>query len=213
MAQAHRKRRPEARPGEILSAALDLFSERGFAATRLEDVATRAGLSKAAIYLYFEDKTALLEAVVRETAGGAIANVRQNIASHRGDTGQLLAQLLLVMAGRLTGTKLPDLIKLVISESRSHPEIGRLYLDTVVLVAMPMVQSLIERGIAAGEFRAVDAKLAVKSLVGPMILAAVWRSVFEPLGAEKLDVDALARQHADLILRGLMRQPHAEGQP
>jgi len=90
-----------------------------------------------------------------------------------------------------------------VTVTRAHPDIGRHYLDNVIGQVLPMAQALIERGIASGEFRSIDARLAVKSLIAPMLLAALWRSVFEPIGAEPLDAEALAAQHADLIIRGL----------
>jgi AcrR family transcriptional regulator len=198
-----RKRRPDARPAEIIAAALELFSERGFSATRLEDVATRAGLSKAAIYLYFDDKTALLKAVVEATVGAKVQQIRAAAAQPQGPVAPLLRHLLTTVATAMQTTRLPDVIKLVISESRAHPEIGRYYLENVINQAMPVAETLIRRGIATGEFRAVDAGLAVKSLIAPMLLAAIWRSVFEPIGATPLDVEALAAQHAELIIRGL----------
>lgn len=203
MSDPPRKRRPDARPGEIITAALDLFAERGFSGTRLEDVAARAGLSKAAIYLYFDDKTALLKAVVKEAVGARIAQVRAAAAQHSGPVAPMLRRLLATVATGIGESRLPDIIKLVIAESRAHPEIGQFYLDEVIGQALPMVQGLIERGIATGEFRPVDARLAVKSLIGPMVLAAIWRSVFEPIGAAALDVDALAAQHAEIVIRGL----------
>lgn len=198
-----RKRRPAARPAEILAAALELFTERGFNATRLEDVASRAGLSKAAIYLYFKDKNSLLAALVQATAGASIAAAGLQVSQHQGPVAPLLRQLLGFMASRLQETRLPDLIKLVISESRAHPEIGRSYLDNVIGKALPLFQSLIERGVASGEFRVVDAGLTVKCLVGPMLLGAIWKSAFEPIGAEPIDIAALAAHDADLILRAL----------
>lgn len=199
-----RKRRPDARPGEIIEAALELFSERGFQATRLEDVAARAGLSKAAIYLYFEDKTALLKAVVEATVGVRVHAAKATVAAAAGGPASpLLRQLLTSVARSLDTSALPDVIKLVISESRAHPEIGRYYLDNVIMQVLPMAKALIERGIASGEFRPVDATLAVKSLMAPLLLSALWRSVFEPIGAAPLDIEALAAQHADLLLRGL----------
>ena len=72
-----RKRRKEARPSELLEAALELFVEKGFAATRLEDVASRAGVSKGTLYLYFENKDALFKAVVQE---GIIPVIAENEA-------------------------------------------------------------------------------------------------------------------------------------
>ena len=198
-----RKRRPEARPAEILEAALDLFTERGFKATRLEDVASRAGLSKAAIYLYFKDKISLLMALVQATAGANINLAGSMIAQHQGPVGPLLQQLLGFMAGRIDQSRMPDLMKLVIAESRAHPEIGRFYLDNVIGQALPLFQSLIERGIASGEFRAVDPRLTVKCIVGPLVLAALWKSVFVPIGAEPISIEDLVRLHADFILRAL----------
>ena len=198
-----RKRRPEARPTEILAAALDLFTERGFNATRLEDVASRAGLSKAAIYLYFNDKTALLTAVVQATVGANIGIASDMISKHQGPVAPLLRQLLGFMAGRMQETRMPDLIKLVISESRAHPEIGHFYFDNVIGKGLPLFQSLIERGIASGEFREVDPRLTVKCLIGPMLLGAIWKSAFEPIGADPIDISALAAHDAELIIRAL----------
>jgi AcrR family transcriptional regulator len=198
-----RKRRPEARPAEILEAALDLFTERGFKATRLEDVASRAGLSKAAIYLYFKDKMSLLTALVQAMAGTNIDLASNMVAQHQGPVAPLLRQLLGFMAGRIDQSRMPDLMKLVISESRAHPEIGRFYLENVIAKGLPLFQSIIERGIASGEFRKVDPRLTVKCLVGPMVLAAIWKSAFEPIGAEPIDVAALAAHHADFIIRAL----------
>ena len=196
-------RRPEARPAEILAAALDLFAERGFSATRMQDIASRAGLSKASIYLYFKDKMALLQVLVQTTVGDNLVQARSLAVGHVGPVGDLLVQVLGFMAGRIGSTRMPDLVKLIISESRAHPEIGRFYLDNVINQGLPFFEALIRRGIASGEFRAVDPRLAVKSMVAPVLLAAIWRTVFEPLGADKLDIEAFIRQSADCLVRGL----------
>ena len=102
-----RKRRPDARPAEILAAALDLFTERGFPATRLEDVARRAGLSKAAIYLYFEDKTSLLKAIVEATANANLATAAELIGQRKGPVAPVLRETLALLAARMTETRLP----------------------------------------------------------------------------------------------------------
>lgn len=198
-----RQRRPETRPSEILAAALALFSEHGFSATRMEDVAARAGISKGAIYLYFPDKTALLKALVQQAIGGQISMAARMVDQVQGPVTPLISQLLLMFAQRIATTDIPSIIKLVISESRAHPDIGKYYLDNVILVAMPIIEGLLEKGIASGEFRILDSKLTVKCLIGPMLLGAIWRSVFQPLGAEPIDVNALATQHLDIFLRGL----------
>jgi AcrR family transcriptional regulator len=201
--QIKQRRAPAERPGEILDAALALFVEKGFAATRLEDVALRAGLSKAAIYLYFEDKTALFQGVVRQAIASNLGTVEAMLGNHRGAVADLLPRILEFMAGRIEHTPLAAVAKLVISESRAFPEIGRFYLKEVIGRGLPLLEGLIRRGIAQGEFRPVDPAMTVRSLVGAMLLAGIWRTVFEPLGGEKLDVTALARHHADLMLRAL----------
>jgi AcrR family transcriptional regulator len=198
-----RQRRPDARPAEILAAALSAFSEKGFSAARMDDVAKRAGISKGVIYLYFADKTALLKALVQQAVGGQIEVAALLINSHQGAVSPLIAQVVALFGTRLQETDLGKIITLVISESRAHPEIGTFYLDNVIRVAMPLMEKLIARGIAAGEFRAVDTRLAVKCMMGPMLLGAIWRSVFEPLGAEAIDTAALSSLHADILTRGL----------
>jgi AcrR family transcriptional regulator len=197
------RRAPAERPGEILAAALSLFVEKGFAATRLDDVAARAGLSKAAIYLYFEDKMALFQGVIRQTVTSNFGTVEALAKTHHGPVAELLPRLLEFIASRIEDTPLPSIAKLVIGESRAFPEIGRFYLDEVIGRGLPLFESLIARGIAQGEFRKVDPGLTVRSLIGPMLLAGVWKTVFEPIGGKKLDARALARHHADLMLHAL----------
>ncbi|PZF76372.1 TetR family transcriptional regulator [Aestuariivirga litoralis] len=196
-------RRPQARPSEILAAALELFAEKGFSATRMDDVAARAGLSKAGVYLYFKDKTALLKALVNELAGANIAVARGIVEAHQGPVSPLVATILAFLATQVRHTRFPELIKIVIAESRAHPDVGQLYLDTVINQGLPLFEGLIRRGIASGEFRAVDPALAARLMIGPMLLAIIWKTVFEPIGAEALDIEAYAAQHADIFLRGI----------
>jgi len=210
MKRPRQRRAPAERPGEIIDAALALFVEKGFAATRLDDVAERAGLSKAAIYLYFDDKIALFQGVIRQAIGSNLGLVEAMLAAHRGPVAELLPRILEFMASRIEETPMASVAKLVIAESRAFPEIGRFYLEEVIGRGLPLMESLIARGIAQGEFRKVDPGLTVRSIIGAMLLAMIWRTVFEPIGAEKVDVRALARHHADLMLHALMpRTPEA----
>jgi AcrR family transcriptional regulator len=197
------RRAPAERPQEILDAALDQFVETGFAGTRLDDVAKRAGLSKAAIYLYFEDKTALFQGVIRQAIAANLTTIEAMLAAHRGPVAPLLPRILEFMAMRIEQTPMASIAKLVISESRAFPEIGRFYLKEVIGRGMPLLEGLVARGIAQGEFRKVDPAMTVRSIMGAMLLGGLWRTVFEPIGAEKLDVTALARHHADLMLHAL----------
>ncbi|MCX7348268.1 MAG: TetR/AcrR family transcriptional regulator [Alphaproteobacteria bacterium] len=192
-------RRPEERPAEILAAALELFAEKGFSATRMDEVAARAGLSKAGV----KDKTALLKALVNEMAGANISVARGIVEAHEGPVSPLVATILAFLAGQVRHTRFPELIKIVISESRAHPEVGQLYLDSVVRQGLPLFEGLIRRGIASGEFRNVDPSFAAKAMLGPMLLAVIWKTVLEPIGAEALDIEAYAAQHAQIFLKGI----------
>ncbi|MBI3197119.1 MAG: TetR/AcrR family transcriptional regulator [Rhodospirillales bacterium] len=209
MKAVKQRRAPAERPQEILDAALALFVEKGFAATRLDDVAARAGLSKAAIYLYFEDKPALFKGVIQQAVGRNLCMVEAMLAAHRGPVAPLIPRILEFLASRIEDTPMASVAKVVISESRAFPEIGRFYLDEVIGRGLPLMEGLIARGIAQGEFRKVNPAMTVRSMMGAMLLGGLWRTVFEPIGAEKLDVRALARHHADLMLQALRPVPGA----
>jgi AcrR family transcriptional regulator len=209
MKPVKQRRAPAERPQEILNAALAQFVETGFAGTRLDDVARRAGLSKAAIYLYFDDKLSLFQGVIRQAITANLMTVETMLAAHRGPVADLLPRILEFMAGRIEDTPMASIAKLVIAESRAFPEIGQFYLKEVIGRGLPLLEGLIARGIKQGEFRKVDPAMTVRSLMGAMLLAGLWRTVFEPIGAEKLDVRAMARHHADLMLHALRPAPGA----
>ena len=209
MKPVKQRRAPAERPQEILNAALAQFVETGFAGTRLDDVARRAGLSKAAIYLYFDDKLSLFQGVVRQAISANLMTVETMLTAHRGPVAELLPRILEFMAGRIEDTPMASIAKLVIAESRAFPEIGHFYLNEVIGRGLPLLEGLIVRGIKQGEFRKVDPAMTVRSLIGAMLLAGLWRTVFEPIGAEKLDVRAMARHHADLMLHALRPTPGA----
>jgi len=209
MKPVKQRRAPAERPQEILNAALAQFVETGFAGTRLDDVARRAGLSKAAIYLYFDDKLSLFQGVIRQAITANLMTVETMLAAHRGPVAELLPRILEFMAGRIEDTPAASIAKLVIAESRAFPEIGHFYLKEVIGRGLPLLEGLIRRGIVQGEFRKVDPAMTVRSLMGALLLAGLWRTVFEPIGAEKLDVRAMARHHADLMLHALRPAPEA----
>ncbi len=198
-----RNRRPAARPAEILTAALDLFAEKGFSATRMEDVARRAGLSKGAVYLYFTDKTALLTAIVETTIANELKEVGARASLAPGPVAPVITEAARHISRRLTETRLPEILKLIIAESGAHPELASLYFDHAISVALPLFEGLIRRGVATGEFRPVEPAYTARSLAGGFIFSALWRSVFEPIGKPALDIPAFAEHHITLILKGL----------
>jgi AcrR family transcriptional regulator len=196
------RRRKEARPDEILAAALASFTERGFAATRLEDVAARAGISKGTLYLYFRSKEELFKAVVRATLVPNLERVETQAAGFEGPSALLLERLLLTMAG-VVSSRVGGIPKLVIAEAGNFPDLARFYLDEVVRRGLRLIATILHRGIARGEFRTVDVEHAVFCVIAPMLIAALWKNSLEPHADALLDTPALARAHLDLLLRGL----------
>src|SRR5262249_29366205 len=155
----------------------------------------------------FDDKLALFQGVIRQVVISKFDTIEGMVAAHRGPVAALIPPMLQFMASRIEDTPLASIAKLVIAESRAFPEIGRFYLKEVIGRGIPMFRGLIRRGIAQGDFRAVAPGLTVRSIVGPMLLAILWKPVSDPIGAEKLDVRALARHHARLMLRPLRPLP------
>jgi hypothetical protein len=141
--------------------------------------------------------------VVRQAVGSNIGTLETMLEAHRGPVAPFIPRLLEFMASRIEETPMASIAKLVIAESRAFPEMGKFYLKEVIGRGLPLMEGLIARGVASGEFRKVDPAMTARSLVGAMLLAGLWRTVFEPIGAEKLDVRALARHHADLMLHAL----------
>jgi AcrR family transcriptional regulator len=196
------RRRKEARPDEILVAALESFAERGFAATRLEDVAARAGVSKGTLYLYFKSKEELFEAVVRATLLPNLERVEALAASYEGPSAPLLERLLLTIAD-VVSSRVGGIPKLVIAEAGNFPDLARFYLEEVVRRGLRLIGTILRRGIARGEFRAVDVDHAVFCVIAPLLIAALWKNSLEAHDDAPLDAPALARVHLDLLLRGL----------
>ena len=197
------RRRPADRPAEILSAALEVFAERGFQAARLEEVARRAGVSKGALYLYFETKADLFRAVVTDAISPNIERVKA-VAAADLPLEQVVRMALPMLARQVvTDRRITGVVKLVIAESRNHPELATIWRETVVEPGIQLMSGLIAAAQARGEVRAGDPRLFAFGLMGPMVLSMVWRETFEPVGAETLDVVALAEQHVDTVLRGM----------
>lgn len=198
-------RRKEARPEEITAAALDLFVERGFAATRLEDVAARAGVSKGTLYLYFANKEELFKAVVREALVARLVEFRSQIENYQGSTFELLPLMMKTWWERIGSTRISGIPKLILSEARNFPEIAQFYVAEVVRPGRETVEAVIRRGIARGEFREVDVESVAHLFVAPMILVSMWRNALEPCSDERIDPLALLQTHVEMLQRGLAR--------
>jgi len=196
------RRRKDSRPGEILEAALDCFAERGFAATRLEDVAARAGVTKGTAYLYFKNKEELFKAVVSRYLVPAIEQF-EAAARAPGPVSEQLTSIAAMFVENVYNTRFSALPKLVISEASNFPELARFYFDEVVDRGRRLLTSLLRRGIASGEFRKVDVEHTVHCVIAPLVFSALWKHSLGPFDAKPLDAAALVRCHVELLLRGL----------
>lgn len=197
------RRRPAERPSEILAAALETFAAYGFQSTKLETVAKRAGVSKGAIYLYFETKADLFQAVVGHAVRPNLERLRA-LAEVEAPLDQTLRMGIALLAGRLAADpRISGVAKLVVAESRNHPELATIWHETVVAPGIAVMTGMIERAQARGEVRPGDARHYAFGLMGPLLLGMIWRETFEPIGATPVDVAALAAQHVDVALRGM----------
>ena len=199
-----RERRKQARPGELLD-ALDLFVEKGFAATRSEEVAARAGVSKGTLFLYFPSKEELFKAVVRENMVRHQTEGAEEIARFQGPTAELLEYLMLEWWRRYGATKASGISKLVMSEASNFPDLARFFQEEVVTPGHAMIRSVLQRGMDRGEFRPVDMDLTVHSVLAPLLFLVTWKHSMAPCcpAPEQIDPESFIRHHAGLLVRGL----------
>ena len=198
------ERRKEARPQELLAAALDLFVERGFAVTRLEDVAKRAGVSKGTLYLYFANKEELFKAVVRENMLPVLGEAEAMINSFEGDSVDLFRDIVLGWWERVGDTTLSGITKLILAESGNFPELAKFYHDEVISRGNAMIGRILQRGVERGEFRELEIPHVTKVIVAPMIMLMMWKHSFGACQIEPISPEDYLNSFIDLCLRGLL---------
>lgn len=200
-----RQRRKEERPQELLDAALALFVEKGFAATRSEEVAARAGVSKGTLYLYFPSKEELLKAVIREQVSMEIMAGAQLAQDFEGSSAELLREVLGGWWSRLYDSPASAVFKLVFTEVRNFPEIAQFYSQEVARRGEQIIGGIVQRGVDSGEFRPIDVPSAVLSLVFPMVMLCLHK---HSLGAcvplHAVEPHRFIREHINLMLTGLL---------
>ncbi len=202
-----RERRKEARPGELLSAALDLFVEKGFAATRAEEVARRAGVSKGTLFLYFSSKEELFKAVVRENISGRFTEWGEEMTHYQGTSENLLRYCMTSWWERIGSTKASGITKLMMSEVGNFPELAAFYQAEVVRPGTALIRRILERGVESGEFRAVDPLYGVYSVVAHMMFMVMWKHSLgncTDLGQD-WDPQAYLEAQINTILHGLKK--------
>jgi len=203
-----RARRKEARPGELIEAALALFVEKGFAATRVEEVAARAGVSKGTLFLYFPSKEDLFKAVVRETVAGRFPEWADELAGFQGDSVELVRYAMHTWWERVGMTPASGITKLVMAEASTFPEIASFYQNEVVAPGHDLIRRILQRGIDRGEFREMPLDYAVYSLVAPMIFLLMWKHAMTPCAPPSQQIDPLTfiDTQVDLILSGMLKR-------
>lgn len=202
---AHKwQRRAEERPGEICRAALEVFAEKGFAAAKLDEIARRAGVSKGTLYLYFEDKEDLFRAVVRSAIVPNVEAIIAAVAALDVCFPNLVRTFLAGFAEREARLPIGAVAKMVVGESRNFPELARVWHDEVASKAIGTLAGAIEQAQQRGEVRTGDPRLYAFSLIGPMVLGALWRATLVPAGGAPLDLAPLAKQHAETVLAGML---------
>ena len=200
-----RQRRKEARPQELLRAALELFVAKGFSATRSEEVAARAGVSKGTLYLYFPSKEELFKAVVRNNIASLIAEGQRIADAFEGSSEELLRLLMHAWWRRVGDTDAGGIFKIIMAEVRNFPELAQFYTEEVIRPAYRLVSGTLQRGIDRGEFRAVPVREATQMLIAPMLLQALHKHSIGACGTTGLEIDPprLIDAQIDLTLHGL----------
>lgn len=201
------QRRPTARPEEILNAAMVEFIERGYAATKLDDIARRANISKGTLYLYFSNKETLFKQTVQSQISPLLDVAELRAQSHQDSPLILLKQLYAHWARILLDPTLGGLCKLMIAESDNFPDTAKFYVDEVVVRSRRVLHGVIERAMKAGELRVMPAEFVVRELVTPILFMSLWRHSLAAFDPQHIpDADYLDT-HWHIVIRGLSVNP------
>lgn len=199
-----RQRRKEERPSELIAAALDLFVERGYAATKLDDVAARAGVSKGTLYLYFKNKEELFKAVIQQGILPVLAQGEEMLAQHQGDAASLLEALLMRWWELVGATELGGVPKLMVSEAGNFPEVAMYYYENVIVRGRGLIRQALERGVASQQFQIGDMESTIDVILAPQMMLTIWRYSLAPCECGKRDPQTYLRTHIRMLLNGVM---------
>ncbi len=197
MTKPRYQRRKEDRPQEITQAALEAFAEKGYAATRVEEVAKRAGVSKGLMYLYFKTKEELFKAVVKSVVIRRIDRLIGNIESTDLSSEDFIRGPLLSFMKQVPGSPVAIVIRLLISEGPRHPDLVDYYYENVVAKGLAAITGFVERGVERGEFRKSVITELPQLFLAPVMLSVIWGIVFK---TRELDTDKLIETQIDMLL-------------
>lgn len=196
-----RQRRKDARPQEIVEAAMRLWAEKGFAATRLDDVAAEAGVAKGTIYLYFASKEALFEAALRQTLVATMESASGQAESFSGNTRELLTLFFGLVQRQLEESGAVVLMKVLIGEGHRFPALVALHREIALSRGMETLKRILQRGVERGELRADALGTDPRIIMGPIMTAALWSLVYKD--AIFPPVRTMIDQHVEIIVKGL----------
>ena len=204
------RRRKQARPRALLEAALALFVEKGFATARAEDIAARAGVSKATLYLYFRSKEDLLKALIAERFASGMDIAATHDTSDAMASQDLLRDVLTAWQSTLMQCHAGGIFKLILTEVRNFPALADFWTREVIEPARRLVSRIVVRGIDRGEFRPVDPDLVVHALVLPIIVMCLHRDAMRPASVPNsslLNAPDIFGRHFEFVLEGLIDRP------
>lgn len=200
------RRRKKDRPQEITEAAFEAFAEKGFAATRVEEVAERAGVSKGLMYLYFRTKEELLKAVIKSVVIRRVDRLIAALETTEMSSAAFMRGPMADFMKGIPGSRMAVVIRLLLSEGPRHPDLLEFYWQNVVSRGLAAISHLVERGIERGEFRASAVGELPQLFVAPVITATIWRLLFD---SKPLDTDRLIDLQLELLLGRLEDRPEA----
>jgi AcrR family transcriptional regulator len=198
------------RPAELLIAALDAFRTKGFAATRMEDVAAQAGVSKGTVYLYYPSKQAIFEALVRENVLPNIERIEAALAAADGAASDRLRLVLAAAGQAMSDPRVAAIPKLILGEAGNFPDLARFYREQVIARGLGLIGGIIEQGSRSGEFRQVDPHLSARLFFAPLLLAVLWQTTFAPIEDAPVPPHELLGLHIEFFLRAVTADPARE---
>ncbi|WP_417307721.1 TetR/AcrR family transcriptional regulator [Devosia sp.] len=207
------RRRAEARPDEVLDAALALFIENGFAATRVDEIARRAGVSKGTLYIYFPSKDAVLEGLVKRALTPLADTAFSSLASFEGDPRVVISTVLKMLAGRLSDPTMLAIPKVILREVAQFPHLAQMYRREVLDRVLPTLERIIARGVDQGYLRPVDPSLTIRSIVGPIMAHVLLAEVFGIVPSDGIAMSRLIDNHLTILFDGLSAPPDARQWP
>jgi AcrR family transcriptional regulator len=191
-----RSERAAERRAAIVDAAFDEFVARGFTATRIDDIAKRAGVAKGTIYLHFKDKESMFEELVRTAIVPLVTRLAAPPAPG-GTVREAVEKLAETFIREVATTRRGDIVRLIVSEGPRFPTIADFYYREVVSRGLGAMRALIELGIARGEIPQGNLARFPQILIAPAMVAVIWKSLFER--HSPLDAQEMMRVHLDLI--------------